>query len=58
MDVLLAHLNDPQRCNYRSKVKEWVKSFLVQQAKKPAWAYSTSHDFVTLLEEVPEVVMV
>ena len=58
MDVLLAHPNDPRRSNYSSKVKEWVKSFLVQQAEMPAWAYSKSHVFVTLLEEVPEVVMV
>jgi len=57
MDVSLAHPNDPRRSNYSSKVKEWVKSFFVQQAEMPAWAYSKSHGFVTLLEEVAEVVM-
>jgi len=48
MAVSLAHPNNPQRSNYKSKVKERVKSFLVQQAKMPTWAYSKSLDFMTL----------
>ena len=51
MEASQVHQSSPQRSNYSSKVKEWVKSFLVQQAEMPAWSYSKSHDFVTLLEE-------
>jgi len=57
MALSLAHPNNPQRSNYKSKVKEWIKSFLVQQAEMPVWAYSKSLDFLTLLGEFPEVVM-
>jgi len=56
MVMSLAHPNNPQRSNYKSKIKEWVKSLSVEQAEMPAWAYSKSLDFVTLLGEVTEVV--
>ena len=57
MDVPLAHPNSLQRSKFKSKVEDWVKLFLVQQEVKSIWPNSESPNFVTLLEQVLDMVM-
>jgi len=47
MAVFLAHPNSQQRTKFKSRVKDWVKLFLVQEEFKSVWPNSVSPSFVT-----------
>jgi len=45
--MTLTQSTSSQRSNFKSKVKDWVKLFLVQQEVKLIWPNSVSPGFVT-----------